>query len=85
MTEQKQNIQTSSRQQKWNEKNPDVVKQAQENYNKKRPTWSFRLTSEMFEWFEEERQYDDDGKPESNSALVFRKLEKLRKLESQGY
>lgn len=84
MSEKQQNIQTISRQQKWNEKNPDIVKQAQDKYNKKRPTWSFRLTPELLEWLEEERWNDNDGKPENNAALVIRKLEKLRKLENQG-
>ncbi|NJO93290.1 MAG: hypothetical protein HC820_01025 [Hydrococcus sp. RM1_1_31] len=85
MLEQQQNIQIISRQQKWNEKNPDVLKQAQDKYDQKRPTWSFRPTPEILEWLEEERWDDKDGTPETNAALVIRKLEKLRKLENQGY
>lgn len=72
-----------SRQQHWNEANPEVLKEAQETYNQKRPIWSFRPTTENLEWLEESRWDDEDGKPESNAALINRKLEKLRKLEQQ--
>jgi O-methyltransferase involved in polyketide biosynthesis len=85
MSEKQQEIQTISRQQKWNEKNPDVVKQSQKKYDQKRPTWSFRPPPEILEWLEEERWDDENGSPETNAALVIRKLEKLRKLENQGY
>ncbi len=76
---------TKSRQQKWNEANPEVLKEAQESYNQKHPIWSFRPTAENFEWLEEERWDDEDGETESNAALLKRKLDKLRKLEQQGY
>jgi hypothetical protein len=82
---QQQDIQTISRQQKWNEKNTEVIQKAQDKYDKKRPTWSFRPTSEILDWLEEERWDDENGNPETNAALVIRKLEKLRQLENQGY
>lgn len=74
-----------SRQQQWNEEHPDVVQKAQQEYNKKRPIWSFRPTPENLEWLEEERWLDEKGKPESDASLLNRKLEKLKKLESQGF
>jgi hypothetical protein len=74
-----------SRQQKWNEEHPDVIQKAQQEYNKKKPVWSVRLTPENMKWLEEERWTDENGKPESDSALLSRKLEKLRKLEQQGF
>ena len=74
-----------SNQQQWNEDHPDVVQKAQEEYNKKRPVWAFRPTPENIEWLEEERWDDDNGKPESDAMLLNRKLDKLRKLEQQGF
>ncbi|MBW4637169.1 MAG: hypothetical protein KME05_02845 [Gloeocapsa sp. UFS-A4-WI-NPMV-4B04] len=74
-----------SKQQQWNEEHPDVVQKAQQEYNKKRPIWSFRPTPENLEWLEEERWLDENCKPESDASLLNRKLEKLKKLESQGY
>lgn len=76
---------SKSRQQRWNELNPDSLRKAQEAYNEKRPTWTFRPSPENLEWLEEERWEDEDRKPESNAALLNRKLVKLRKLEQQGY
>ncbi|HEY9780944.1 MAG TPA: hypothetical protein V6D09_12495 [Leptolyngbyaceae cyanobacterium] len=74
-----------SKQQKWNESHPDVIQKAQAEYNKKRPVWSVRLTPENVEWLEESRWEDENGKPESDAALLNRKLEKLRILESHGF
>lgn len=74
-----------SRQQRWNETNPQAIKEAQEIYNQKRPIWSFRPTPENLEWLESERWEDRDGNPENNAALLNRKLEKLRRLEQQGF
>lgn len=76
---------TKSRQQIWNEKNREVVEKARSDYDKKRPNWSFRPTPEILEWLEQERWTEDDGKPETNAALIIRKLEKLKKLECEGY
>lgn len=73
-----------SKQQKWNEEHPDVIQKAQQEYNKKRPVWSVRLTPENAEWLEESRWDDENGKSESDAALLNRKLEKLRRLEQQG-
>ena len=73
-----------SKQQQWNEEHPDVVQKAQIEYNKKRPVWSFRPTPENIKWLEEER-WNDNGKPESDAMLLNRKLDKLRKLEQQGF
>lgn len=74
-----------SRQQKWNEEHFNVIQKAQAEYNKKKPVWSVRLTPENMEWLEDSRWEDDKGKPESDAALLNRKLEKLRKLEQQGF
>jgi hypothetical protein len=38
-----------SKQQKWNEEHPNVIQKAQQEYNKKRPVWSVRLTLENTE------------------------------------
>lgn len=74
-----------SPQQIWNEQHPEVIEKARAEYDKKRPVWSARLTPEIVEWLEEERWQDESGKPESDTALLNRKLEKLRKLEQQGF
>jgi hypothetical protein len=74
-----------SRQQQWNESHPDVIQEAQEKYDKKRPVWSFRPTPENLEWLEEERWNLEDEKLESDAALLNRKLAKLRELERQGF
>ena len=74
-----------SRQQLWNENNPNVIQEAQEKYDKKRPVWSFRPTPENLEWLEEERWENEAGKSESDAALLNRKLGKLRELERQGF
>ena len=49
------------------------------------PMWFFQPSSENLQWLEEERWDNDDGEPESNAQLINRKLEKLRKLEQQGF
>lgn len=72
-----------SKQQRWNEKHREAIQRAQEEYEKKRPTWSFRPSLENLEWLESER-WDNEGEPETNAALLNRKLDKLRKLEQQG-
>jgi hypothetical protein len=68
----------------WDLANKDIVKQSKAEYDRKNPIISFRPTPELIQWLEEER-WDDDGKPETDGALIRRKLEKLMKLESQGY
>jgi hypothetical protein len=70
---------------RWNESNPEVLKEANAKYNAKNPSWGFRPSTELREWLEEERWEDDNGNPETNSALVTRKLKKLMKLEQEGY
>lgn len=72
-----------SNQQRWNEANRDALYQAQENYNQKRPIMSFRPKTELLEWLDEERTSNEDGEPETDAALLNRKLEKLRQLEQQ--
>lgn len=67
----------------WDAANSDVIKQSKAVYDQKRPVVSFRPTSEIREWLDEERW--NDGVPETDAALINRKLEKLRKLECQGY
>ncbi|HEY9803252.1 MAG TPA: hypothetical protein V6D25_23110 [Leptolyngbyaceae cyanobacterium] len=74
-----------SPQQRWNEGNRDALYQAQENYNQKRPIISFRPKAELLEWLENERYKDENGEPETDAALLNRKLEKLRQLEQQGF
>ena len=69
----------------WDKNNPDKVKQSKAKYDKKNPTWAFRPTPELREWLEKERWDDENGKPETNAALVTRKLEKLMEMEYQGY
>lgn len=69
----------------WNKNNSLIIKASKAKYDEKNPKWSFRLTPELKEWLEQERWDDDEGKPETNAALVSRKLEKLMKLEQQGY
>lgn len=71
--------------QQWDENHPEIMKRSKAEYDEKNPIWSFRPTPEMLQWLEEERWNDTNGKPETNAALVMRKLEKMRKLENQGY
>lgn len=74
-----------SNQQLWNEANRDKVYESQEKYNQKRPIMSFRPKTELLEWLQEERYQDDNGEPETDAALLNRKLEKLRQLEQKGF
>ena len=69
----------------WDKNNPDKVKKSKAEYDKKNPIWSFRPTPELREWLEKERADLEDGKPETNAALVIRKLEKLMEMEYKGY
>ena len=72
-------------QQRWQKKNQDIVRKSKAKYDSKNPVWGIRPDEELRKWLEEERWDDENGKPESNSALVIRKLRKLMKLERQGY
>lgn len=58
---------------------------AQQEDEPKPNAWTFQPTPENLEWLEEERQENEDGNLESDEALLNRKLEKLRKLEQQGF
>ncbi|BAZ47092.1 hypothetical protein NIES4102_41380 (plasmid) [Chondrocystis sp. NIES-4102] len=69
----------------WDKNNPDKIKESKAKYDKDNPVWGFRPTPELREWLEKERWDDSDGLPETNAALVIRKLEKLMDLEYQGY
>ena len=69
----------------WDKNNPDKVKKSKAKYDKKNPNWQFRPTPELREWLEKERGNSENGKPETNAALVNRKLEKLMEMEYQGY
>ncbi|WP_052055958.1 hypothetical protein [Myxosarcina sp. GI1] len=69
----------------WDKNNPEKIKQSKAKYDKENPTWSFRPTPELREWLKKERWDDRDGNPETNAALVIRKLEKLMEMEYQGY
>ncbi|ACB54456.1 hypothetical protein cce_5110 [Crocosphaera subtropica ATCC 51142] len=72
-------------QQKWDAKNGKIIEESKAKYEQKNPIWSFRPPSELIEWLEEERWYTEDGKPETNSQLLIRKLNKLKNLECQSY
>jgi len=69
-----------SSQKRWDEKHPELIKKSKERFDTKHPVWSFRPTPELLEWLEEERWDDEDSKPETNAALVIRKLKKLKKV-----
>ena len=69
----------------WDRNNPDKIKKSKAEYDKKNPVWAFRPTPKMIKWLEKERWDDKDGKPETNAALVARKLEKLMEMEYQEY
>lgn len=69
----------------WDKNNPDKVKTSKAEYDKKKPIWGFRPTPELREWLEKERWDDENGNPETNAALVIRKLKKLMNLERKGY
>ena len=69
----------------WNESNSEIIQRSKAKYYRKNPIWSFRITPELLEWLNQERWNDGDGNPETNSALVIRKLNKLMKLENEGY
>jgi hypothetical protein len=72
-------------QKKWDEANPKIIRESKAKYNLKKPSWSFRPSPELIEWLEEERWNDDDGNPETNAALLNRKLTKLMNMERQGH
>ena len=71
-------------QQKWQKKNKNIVRKSKAEYDKKNPVWAFRPSEEMKNWLEDNRSKDKNGKPESNAAVVIRKLEKLMKLEKNN-
>ena len=70
-----------TRQQKWDKKHPNVIKKSKAEYEKRNPKWQFRPDEELRNWLEESRGKDEKGKPESNAAVVIRKLKKLMKKE----
>ena len=72
-------------QEKWDAQHPEIIKASKAKYDQQYPVWSFRPTPELLQWLEEKRGDDEHGNPETNSALLIRKLEKLRRLENQGY
>jgi hypothetical protein len=74
---------TKLKKQEWNAANPDVIKESKAEYDRKCPILSFRPTSEIQAWLEEERYCDNDI-PETTAALLNRKLEKLRIIENKG-
>lgn len=69
----------------WDKTHPEAIQKSKAKYDANNPVWQFRVNPELHEWLEEERWDDADGKPETNAALVVRKLTKLMKLERQGY
>ena len=72
------------RRKEWDAANSDVIKQSKAVYDRKNPVMSFRPTPELIQWLDEER-WKDDEKPETDAALIKRKLEKLMKMENHGY
>ncbi|NEO33208.1 MAG: hypothetical protein F6K36_22840 [Symploca sp. SIO3C6] len=58
----------------------DFLELTEEEFETTQSVWSFQPTPENLKWLEEERCENED-----NAALLNRKLEKLRKLEQQGY
>jgi hypothetical protein len=72
-------------QERWDIHHPEIIKKSKAKYERENPVWGFRPTPELREWLEEERWQDEEGKPETNAALVIRKLTKLMKMEQQGY
>lgn len=72
-------------QERWDSLNQKIIKESKAKYDEKNPVWSFRPTPEILEWLEEERWDVEDGKPETNASIVIRKLNKLMKMERQGY
>ena len=74
----------SRRQKLLEEWGDSAIEQLQEE-GEKCPIWSFRPKPEIVEWLEEERWKENGGEPESDAALINRKLEKLMKLERQGF
>ncbi|AFY93091.1 hypothetical protein [Chamaesiphon minutus] len=75
---------TALKRKKWDAENPEAIRQSKAEYDRKNPVMSFRPTPELVQWLEEER-WADDEKPETDAALIKRKLEKLMKMENQGY
>ena len=65
----------------WDKKNQNKVKKSKSEYDQKKPVWAFRPTPEMIEWLEKERWNDENGKPETNAALIIRKLEELMEMK----
>ncbi|MDJ0718466.1 MAG: hypothetical protein QNJ54_30280 [Prochloraceae cyanobacterium] len=63
---------------KWDTTHPETIKKSKNQYDRKRPVWSFRPSEELIEWLEKER-----GDRESNAALLARKLVKLMELERE--
>jgi hypothetical protein len=75
----------SRRQKILEEWGDDVVVQPQNKDDEKSPTMSFCPKTELLKWLEEERIMNNTGGSESDAALLNRKLEKLMKLEQQGF
>lgn len=67
-------------QQRWQNKNKDVVKKSKANYDNKNPVWAFRPDEELRNWLINSKQSDS----ESNAKVVIRKLKKLMKIEKEG-
>jgi hypothetical protein len=68
-------------QQKWDQKNRTLVRESKAKYDKENPVWAFRPSKTLRNWLEESRGISEKGKPETNAAIVLRKLEKLMKIE----
>jgi hypothetical protein len=71
---------TTLKRQAWDAAKSDPIEQS----DKEPPVINFRPTPDVRAWLDEER-WDNDGVIETDSVLVNRKLEKLRKLEDRGH
>lgn len=71
-------------QQRWDKKNKKTVRESKAEYDKKNPVWGIRLDEELRTWLKEEKVKDENGKLESNAAVVIRKLKKLMRLEREN-
>lgn len=69
----------------WDKNNPEIIRESKAKYDQDNPVFAFRPTEELLNWLEEERWQDEQGKHESNAALLNRKLTQLMNLENQGH
>ncbi len=74
-----------SRRQRLLEQWGDDITSALPNKGSNLQFLSFHPKPEILQWLSSERDLDENGELESDDTLINRKLEKLRKLEQQGF